>query len=240
MGTDGRGCVFLAKILIVEDDANIVELVRFNLEKEGHQVISASEGAAGLAMAQQERPALVILDIMMSGMDGLEVCRRLRADDSLSSLPVIILSAKGELLDKVLGLELGADDYMTKPFSPRELAARVKAQLRRKNGESKNDPQSIISVGPITVNPDKYEVYLDGNLLELTLKEFELLRLLVSAPGKVFTRDYLLERNWGLDCSCDTRTVDVHVHHLRQKIEKDPGNPRYIKTVRGLGYKFEG
>ncbi|MHB8170682.1 MAG: response regulator transcription factor [Thermincolia bacterium] len=229
----------MARILMVEDDINIVELVKFNLEKEGHQVLSAVEGTAGLALAKQERPDLVILDIMMPGMDGLEVCRRLRADEAMGDLPVIILSAKGELLDKVLGLELGADDYISKPFSPRELAARVKACLRRKHSESQKEVKNIVNAGPITINPEKYEAYLEGELLELTLKEFELLRLLVSAPGKVFTRDYLLERNWGLDCSCDTRTVDVHVHHLRQKIEESPANPRYIKTVRGLGYKFE-
>ncbi len=229
----------MAKLLIVEDDTNIVELVKFNLEKDGHQVISASEGAAGLDLARQERPDLIILDIMMPGMDGLEVCRRMRVDDTLGGLPIIILSAKGELLDKVLGLELGADDYMTKPFSPRELAARVKVCLRRKHHEGSKDDKSIISAGPVTINADKYEAYLEGELLELTLKEFELLRLLASAPGKVFNRDYLLERNWGLECSCDTRTVDVHVHHLRQKIEENPANPKYIKTVRGLGYKFE-
>ncbi|MDA8233466.1 MAG: response regulator transcription factor [Clostridia bacterium] len=230
----------MAKILVVDDEQHIVELVKFNLEKEGYQVVCAHDGATAIKKFQEENPDLMVLDIMLPEMDGLEVCRRLRSLPNGSDVPVIMLTAKGEEVDKVLGLEIGADDYMTKPFSPRELVARVKARLRRLVKEEKQSGDGqVLTYGDLVVYPENYEVMVKGRKQDLTPKEFELLKLLLTNRGKVFTRDYLLERIWGYDYYGDTRTVDVHIRHLRQKIEEEPGNPIYIETVRGVGYRFK-
>lgn len=227
----------MAKILVVEDDQNIAELVKFNLEKEGHQVSLAQDGEAGLQFLQREIPELVVLDLMLPKLDGLELCRMIRSKTKFNHLPVIMLTAKSEEVDKILGLEMGADDYLTKPFSPRELTARIKALLRR-SSRSESRAGGPLNIGELVIDVDKYEVWVAGRKQDLTPKEFELLRLIISHPGKVFTREFLLERIWGYDFFGDSRTVDVHIRHLRQKIEKDPANPRYIETVRGVGYKF--
>ncbi|ABZ84635.1 transcriptional regulatory protein [Heliomicrobium modesticaldum Ice1] len=227
----------MAKILVVEDDQHILELVRFNLEKEGHTVQVAVDGEAALACLQEELPDLIILDLMLPRLDGLELCRRVRSRNHSAHLPILMLTAKGEEVDKVIGLEMGADDYMTKPFSPRELVARIKALLRR---ATRSDVRlgGPMQVGELTIDADRYEIRVGGVKQDMTPKEFELLRWLASHPGKVFTREFLLEKIWGYDFFGDSRTVDVHIRHLRQKVEKDPGNPRYIETVRGVGYKF--
>lgn len=231
----------MAKILIVDDEENIVQLVSYNLEKEGYEVIAAYDGKSALNKINFEKPDLILLDIMLPELDGLEVCRALRKEEATAQIPIIMLTAKSDELDKVLGLELGADDYMTKPFSPRELLARIKVRLRRNLGNEENLPEikkEEINIGTIVMHPAKYEVLINGHKKEFTLKEFELLKLLITNPGKVFTRDYLLNRIWGFDYSNDTRTVDVHIRHLRQKLEDDQGKPQYIITIRGLGYKF--
>lgn len=227
-------------ILVVEDEMHILELIKFNLQKDGFLVSEACEGYAALKIAEEEKPDLIILDIMLPGLNGLEICRHLRRNDDTAGIPIIMLSAKSEELDKVLGLEIGADDYMTKPFSPRELIARVKARLRKfsaKAGDSK-EKQNDIAFGHIVIKPEKFEVWVNGEKREFTLKEFELLKLMVTNPGKVFTRHFLLDRIWGFDYSHDSRTVDVHIRHLRIKIEPNPDIPVYIETVRGIGYKF--
>lgn len=230
-------------ILVVEDEEDIVRLQTFHLEKEGYHVVSADSGTQALEIAFNEPPDLIILDIMLPEMDGLEVCRRLRANESTSSIPIIILSARKEELDKVLGLELGADDYMIKPFSIRELVARVRALLRRLDREQPqfnqaNESEEVLKYGAVSLYPERHQVIVDGEKRFFTHKEFLLLQLLMSNPGKVLTRELLLDRVWGYDVEIDTRTVDVHVRYLRKKLEKDPANPRYIETVRGVGYRF--
>jgi phosphate regulon transcriptional regulator PhoB len=229
----------VATILVVDDEEPIQELLRFNLEKEGYLVRVAKDGPEALKHVVNDQPDLLVLDLMLPGMDGLEVCRKLRSNPKFQQIPIIMLTAKGEEFDKVLGLELGADDYMTKPFSPRELLARIKARLRRLNSQEEADDQIIIS-GELRVDVTGFRVHVRGEETELTPKEFELLRLLVAHPGKVYSRDGLLERIWGYEYDGDTRTVDVHVRHLRLKIEKDPSNPEYIETLRGIGYRFKG
>ncbi|MGE4271389.1 MAG: response regulator [Desulfitobacterium sp.] len=227
----------MAVILVVDDDELIQELLKFNLEKEGYQVLMASDGSEALSVVEEKVPDLVILDIMLPGMSGLEVCNQLRRVPKLADLPVIMLTAKGEEIDKVLGLEIGADDYLTKPFSPRELVARIRARLRRnKPSEEKTD----IVRQDLRIDLERFRVSVRGEYIELTPKEFELLRVLATHPGKVYTRDELLERIWGYEYAGDTRTVDVHVRHLRQKIEKDPSDPEYIETLRGIGYRLKG
>lgn len=226
----------MAKILVVDDELPIVELLRFNLEKEGYQVIAAATGLEALEKVKSD-PDLVILDLMLPGLDGMEVCRQLRAEASTARLPVIMLTAKTQELDKVAGLEIGADDYVTKPFSPRELVARVKAALRRSALETGSEPE-LLHAGPVVLRSGRYEVYVGDRRQPLTPKEFELLRCLILNVGKVLKRDYLLDKVWGYDYAADTRTVDVHIRYLRQKIEEDPGNPKYIETVRGVGYRF--
>lgn len=236
----------MPRVLVVDDEQHILELIKFNLVKEGWIVDTALDGHSALVSAVNNKPDLIILDVMLPEIDGLEVCRRLQAREDTSFIPVIMLSAKSEELDKILGLEMGADDYITKPFSPRELIARIKARLRRRNKSTsiENLPKSSLNqgkeirAGKITMNPEKFEAFVDGNKLELTLKEFELLRLLITNLGKVFTRDFLLERVWGYEYLHDTRTVDVHIRHLRQKIEENPNEPVLIQTIRGVGYKF--
>jgi two-component system, OmpR family, alkaline phosphatase synthesis response regulator PhoP len=222
------------KILVVDDERNIVELLKYNLEKEGYEVLSAYDGFEAVNLAKQDRPDLIILDIMLPGQGGLEVCRILRKE---TKIPIIMATAKGEEIDKILGLELGADDYVTKPFSPRELVARVKAVLRRTS--SKIEEKDELAFEDLTINLVKHEIRLKGDEVDLKPKEFDLLKLLATNPGKVFTRDFLLEQLWGYDYLGDTRTVDVHMRRLRQKIEEDAANPRFLKTVHGIGYKFQ-
>ncbi|RJQ30574.1 MAG: DNA-binding response regulator [Peptococcaceae bacterium] len=230
-------------ILIVEDEENIVELLSFNLQKEGYRVIAALDGNTALKITREEMPDLIILDIMLPGIDGLEICKVLKSEPETAEIPIIILSAKGEVLDKVLGLELGADDYMAKPFSPREVVARVKAHLRKKVQAADKavavKDKGEIRVNQLVIRPEKYEVVLDGEKLDLTPKEFEILHFLAKNPGRVLTRDMLLERIWGYEYMRETRTVDVHIRYLRRKIEKDPNRPKFIETVRGVGYRFK-
>jgi len=223
-----------AKILVVDDEKNIVELIKYNLEKEGYDVIACYDGFEAVNLARNEKPDLMILDIMLPGQGGLEVCRILRKE---TKIPIIMATARGEEIDKILGLELGADDYITKPFSPRELVARVKAVLRR--SVSKTEEQDELVFDELRINLLRYEVKMGQKPIELKPKEFDLLRILATNPGKVFTRDFLLEQLWGYDYLGDTRTVDVHMRRLRQKIEADAANPKFLKTVHGIGYKFQ-
>ncbi len=233
-------------ILVVEDEEEIVRLLSFHLEKEGYTVLSASCGPEALNLALEHLPDLIILDIMLPEMDGLEVCRRLRSSEKTVTTPILILSARKEELDRVLGLEMGADDYMIKPFSVRELVARVRAMLRRMEqltgtAESGNrEEEKVLRSGNIILYPERHQVTIGEQPCYLTHKEFVLLQLLMSNPGKVLTRELLLDRVWGYEVEVDTRTVDVHVRYLRQKIEPDPAQPCYIETVRGVGYRFAG
>ena len=227
------------KVLIIEDEQPIVEILKFNLEKEGYEVDFALDGVTGYNKALTNDADLILLDVMLPGMDGFEVCRKVREK---SSVPIIMLTAREEEVDKVLGLELGADDYMTKPFSIRELTARVKANLRRLSQDSAPDAQSgaqnVITSGELSINMERYEVKKRGTVIEITLREFELLKFLAMQPDKIFTRETLLEKVWGYEYYGDVRTVDVTVRRLREKIEDDPGLPRYIVTKRGVGYYF--
>ncbi len=226
-------------ILAVDDEPNILELLKYNLAKEGYQFIGVTNGRDAIKAAYEEKPDLIILDIMLPEMDGCDILRTLKANRSTVSIPVIMLSAKGDVLDKVLGLELGADDYITKPFSPREILTRVKVHLRHKYQSPPIEvAKDEIKVKGLVIRPDRYEAMLDGKKLELTPKEFELLHLLTANPGRVFTRDILLERIWGYNKVRETRTVDVHIRYLRQKVEKDPARPEYIETVRSVGYRI--
>jgi len=226
------------KILVVDDEEALVRLISYNLNKEGFETIPAYDGDQALRLVKEENPDLIILDLMLPGKDGLEVCRRLRSDNIRT--PVIMLTARDEEVDKIVGLELGADDYVTKPFSVRELCARAKAVLRRGREpvEADNKEQEIV-VGSFLLKPDSYQIYQQGKLLDLTLKEYELFSLLLRNRGRVLKRDYLLDVIWDFSDSANTRVLDVHISKLRDKIEQDSKNPRYIKTIRGLGYKFE-
>lgn len=225
------------KILIIEDDEHIQELLRFNLQTNGYDVIMASDGLQGLEMAKENLPDMILLDLMLPKMDGLDVCRAVKSDAQMMTIPIIMLTAKGSETDKVLGLELGADDYLTKPFSIRELMARIKAVLRRGSKESEPaEPSKMVTIDNLIIDIEKHVVHRDGIEFQLTLKEFELLRELVSNRGKVLTRNYLLDTIWGYDYYGETRTVDVHVRHLRKKIESE--QHQYIETVRGIGYKI--
>ncbi len=222
------------RILVVDDEKNIVELVKYNLEKEGYEVICAYDGVEAVNLARQDRPDLIILDLMLPGQGGLEVTRILRKE---MQTPIVMATAKGEEIDKILGLELGADDYVPKPFSPRELVARVKAVLRRSRGTVEDKDE--LTFGPLSINLVKHEVIKNGEEIDLKPKEFDLFKLMSTNPGKVFTRDFLLEQLWGYDYLGDTRTVDVHMRRLRQKLEDEPSNPKLFKTVHGIGYKFQ-
>lgn len=231
----------MTKILVVDDEVSIVKLLQFNLEKSGFEVVTAFDGKQALEAVKSEQPDFIILDLMLPKLDGMEVCKTLRQERNQT--PILMLTAKDDELDKILGLELGADDYLTKPFSPREVIARVKAILRRIQAtpEAATAPEHmVISMGDIRIYPEKYEVYRQEEKVELTPKEFELLHYLASHQGRVLTRDQLLNAVWNYDFIGDSRIVDVHVSHLREKLEDDTKNPRYIKTVRGLGYKLEG
>jgi DNA-binding response OmpR family regulator len=225
-----------ARVLIIEDDPNVAEVVGRYLIREGYEVEIASDGAAGLERALADPPELVVLDLMLPHLGGLEVCRRIRA---AAPVPVIILTALGEEADRIVGLELGADDYVAKPFSPRELTARVKAVLRRATGPLA--PQAapvVLRAGDLEVDPMTHEARLEGELVALTAKEFDLLRYLMEHPRRAFRREELLDQVWGFSYG-DTSTVTVHIRRLREKIEADPSAPRYVTTVWGVGYRFE-
>ncbi len=226
------------KILAVEDDKNIADLIRLYMEKEGMECQTAGSGVEGLEKFQSFQPDLVLLDIMLPGMDGWAVCRKIR---ETSKTPIIMLTAKGELEDKVNGLEMGADDYITKPFETKELLARVHAVLRRTGGEEESVGRRLVfdRPKPLVIDLDSYELVVDGKRVDTPPKELELLFHLASAPNRVFTRNQLLDEVWGFDYFGDSRTVDVHIKRLREKIEDDPANPEILLTVWGVGYKFK-
>jgi DNA-binding response OmpR family regulator len=226
-------------ILIVDDEPTIVEVVGLYLQREGFRVVTAADGAAALSMVEQQRPDLVVLDLMLPGLGGLEVTKRLRA---AGALPIIMLTARGEETDRVVGLELGADDYVTKPFSARELVARVKAVLRRSRPEAEPaEPaaSSALAIGGLRMDPAARTVSLDGQPINLTVREFDLLLFLMRHPGQVFTREQLLDNVWGYTFASDMGTVTVHIRRLREKIERDPANPVFLQTIWGVGYKLE-
>lgn len=229
----------IQKILIVDDEQSIRTLLDYNLKQASYETIVAVDGEEAIHMAVTEQPDLIILDLMLPKIDGIEVCKRLRHREV--DIPIIMLTAKGDELDKVLGLEIGADDYMTKPFSPREVVARVKAVLRRTESRSvqEDNNDTVLRSGTLTVYPERFEAYLHDEELELTPKEFELLVYFIENKNRVLSRDQLLSAVWNYDFVGDTRIVDVHVSHVREKIEENTRKPIYIKTVRGIGYKFE-
>ena len=225
------------RICIVEDDAHIRELLGFNLETAGYKVSAYESGEDALIEAMKQPPDLMLLDLMLPGIDGMEICRRLRESTATRNLPIIMLTAKGEEVDRVLGLELGADDYVVKPFSVREVLARIKAVLRR-GSHRKCDDETKISCSGITIHMDRREVHKGDTLISMPMKEFDLLTYLMKHRGNVLTREQLLDQVWGYDYIGETRTVDVHIRHLRQKIEDRPDEPMLIETVRGVGYRF--
>ena len=227
------------KILIVEDEPDIRKLVNYNLAQERFRVLEAEDGEQGLKIVQREKPDLVILDLMLPGLSGMELCKLLRERAETEKLPVLMLTAKAGEADRVVGLEMGADDYLTKPFSPRELVARVRAILRRvENGKAADRPPAY-DKGGLRIDFGTYEVFARGKNIRLTLKEFELLRFLVQNPNRVLSREQLLDRVWGGETYVTPRTVDVHIRRLRKAIEKDDSKPRWILTLRGVGYKFD-
>lgn len=226
-------------VLIVDDERPIVDILKYNLEKDGYNTIEAYDGAQAVELALSQNPDIILLDVMLPKMDGFEVCRKVR--EKKPSIPILMLTAREEEVDKVLGLELGADDYITKPFSVRELMARIKANLRRSNTEQpevSTETTNVVNAGRIIINLDRYEVSRDGVVVDLTLREFELLKFLAVQPDKVFTREMLLEKVWGYEYYGDVRTVDVTIRRLREKIEDDPSLPNFIVTKRGVGYCF--
>ncbi|MEB6611297.1 response regulator transcription factor [Staphylococcus pasteuri] len=229
------------KVLVVDDEQSIVTLLKYNLETAGYIVEVAYDGEEALQKVESSQPDLIVLDVMLPKKDGIEVCKTIRSDKNL--VPILMLTAKDDEFDRVLGLELGADDYMTKPFSPREVVARVKAILRRSQfvneiEQSEGDEEDII-IDSIRIRPGFFEVYKDDELLELTPKEFELLLYLIERQGRVITREHMLNSVWNYEFAGDSRIVDVHISHLRDKLEENPKQPKLIKTVRGLGYKLE-
>ena len=234
-------CPAMKRILVIEDDPDIVELLRYNLERESFQVTSAGTGAEGLAELQRERPDLLILDLMLPEISGFELCRRLRQDSNLADLPVIMLTARSEEADVIAGIELGADDYIKKPFSPRELVARVGAVLRR-TGQARTlapaPEAATLEFGDLVIDPASHRVQRAGRDLPVTHLEFKLLHYLASYPQRVFSRGHLLDRVWGREKYITQRSVDVYVRRLRQKVDV-PGSPSLLKTVRGAGYRFE-
>lgn len=229
-----------SKVLVVEDDQTLSGVLKYNLSKEGYAVVSAFDGAQALEVARSEKPDIILLDLMLPKLDGLEVCRILRKE---SSVPILMLTAKNDEIDRVVGLELGADDYMAKPFGVRELMARVHAMLRRRQIINKESVPTgispIIKADSISMDETRRTVLLKGEPLNLTHKEFDLLAFLIKNAGQVFKREQLLDKVWGFDFAGDTRTVDVHISWLRQKIEDDPQHPKRLVTLRGVGYKFE-
>jgi len=232
----------MTRVLVVDDEQSILTLLKYNLEQSGYEVITAMDGETGEHLALEEKPELIILDLMLPKLDGIEVCKSLRQKRVMT--PILMLTAKDDEFDKILGLELGADDYMTKPFSPREVVARVKAILRRSKlmaeaQKEQEEDSDQFRIGELKILAENYEAYFMGELLELTPKEFELLVYLAKNKGRVLTRDQLLSAVWKYDFAGDSRIVDVHISHLRDKIEQNTKKPLYIKTIRGLGYKLE-
>ncbi len=223
------------KVLVVDDEPDIVELVSYNLSKEGFEVSSAADGEEALARIRKERFDFLVLDLMLPGIQGLELCRIVRNDPHTRGIPIIMLTAKGEEVDKILGLEMGADDYMAKPFSPRELVARVRAVMRRASERTAAD-EKVLRIGGLVINRETYSVTKEGKDLALSSTEFRLLLYLVERRGKVFSRDQLLDAVWKDEAFVEPRTVDVHVRRLRAQIEDDPSSPRYVRTKRGIGY----
>lgn len=223
-------------ILVVDDEPGIVAIARDYLDRAGFRVITAADGPSALRLARSERPNLLVLDLMLPGMDGLDVARALRGDPATRTLPMIMLTARVDEADRLIGLELGADDYITKPFSPRELVARVRAVLRRAEGE--RDAETVLRVGNLQIDFQRRSVRVDGAPVELTATEFELLAILAREPGRPFTRTQLLELAYDVSYAGFDRTVDAHIKNLRRKIEPDPRNPRYVLTIYGVGYKF--
>lgn len=227
------------KVLLVDDEESIVESIEYALNQEGFEVVSAHNGQEALQKVQLEKPNLIVLDLMLPELSGLEVCRILRRERN--ETPIIMLTAKGEEIDRVIGLEVGADDYLVKPFSLRELIARIRALLRRSKISDTDDTQpQTHQYEDLEMNLTEHKVTVRGKQVELSPKEFKILAMLMSAPNKVFSREELLEQVWGLDFYGDTKTVDVHIRWLREKIEKDPSNPQYVQTVRGFGYRLGG
>ena len=228
-------------ILAVDDEIHILELLKYNLEANGYHVKTVETGEQALEILKNEKIDAVLLDLMLPQIDGLEVLRQIRTTEKIKKMPVIMLTAKGDEFDRVLGLEMGADDYISKPFSIRELQARVKALLRRVEEDKKEEPQEdkkVISTHGLVIGLETRSVSKNGVPIEMSLKEFELLKLLAENPGRVYSRDVLLEKIWSYEYIGETRTVDVHIRHIRKKIEEDDSNPMFIKTVRGFGYKF--
>jgi phosphate regulon transcriptional regulator PhoB len=226
-------------ILVVEDEPDIRKLVQYNLVQERFKVLEAEDGEQALKILQREKPNLVILDLMLPGLSGLELCKLLRERPQTAQLPILMLTAKAGEADKVVGLEIGADDYLSKPFSPREMVARVRAILRRTEGPAAAEAAPSYARGPLRIDFSTYEVFVRGKAIKLTLKEFELLRFLVQNPSRVLSRDQLLDRVWGGETFVTPRTVDVHIRRLRKAIEKDDRKPQWILTLRGVGYKFD-
>jgi phosphate regulon transcriptional regulator PhoB len=227
------------KILVVEDEPDIRKLVQYNLTQERFKVLEAEDGEKALKIVQREKPNLVILDLMLPGLSGLELCKILRDRPETAKLPILILTAKAGEADRVVGLEMGADDYLSKPFSPREMVARVKAILRRTDASPAPEASETYQKGPLKISYSTYEVFVREKLVRLTLKEFELLRFLVHNPSRVLSRDQILDRVWGGEVFVDPRTVDVHIRRLRKALEKNDRKPEWILTVRGVGYKFD-
>ena len=227
----------MTKVLIIEDELSFSEAITFLLKKEGFEVLVANNGQDGINLFNKEGADLILLDLMLPGVSGTEVCRQIRLK---SQVPIIMLTARDTEIDKVVGLELGADDYVTKPYSARELIARINAVLRRASSASDSIEQGVLASGPIKLDIDRHVMTLNNMPISLPLKEFELLEFLMRNSGRVLTRVQLIDRVWGSDYFGDTKTLDVHIKRLREKIEKDPANPVLIQTVRGLGYKFEG
>lgn len=226
----------MTKILVVEDEASFRDALSFMLRKEGYEVEIAEDGVAAVAAFDRLSPDLILLDLMLPGMSGTEVCRQIR---QRSNLPIIMVTAKDTEIDTVVGLELGADDYVTKPFSARELVARIRAVLRRGAEDQEDLSAAIVESGPVRIDVDRHVVSINGSETSLPLKEFDLLELLIRNPGRVMTRGQLIDRVWGADYVGDTKTLDVHIKRLRSKIEPDPGQPTLLLTVRGLGYKYD-
>ena len=227
------------KILVVEDEPDIRKLVQYNLAQERYKVLEAEDGEQALKILQRDKPNLLILDLMLPGLSGIELCRILRDRTDTARLPILMLTAKAGETDRVLGLEMGADDYLTKPFSPRELVARVRAILRRAASAAQTESLPAYDKGGLKIDFTTYEVFARGKNVKLTLKEFELLRFLVQNPNRVLSRDQLLDRVWGGETFVTPRTVDVHIRRLRKAIEKDDSRPKWILTLRGVGYKFD-
>ncbi len=226
----------MSSVLVVEDEQSLREPLVYILEREGFEVFEAADGPAALVQWKERKPDLILLDLMLPGMSGVDVCREIR---NQSTVPIIMVTAKDSEVDKVVGLEIGADDYVVKPYSTRELLARIKAVLRRGSVPDAHQPRTVIEAGPVRIDTDRHSVTVSGVAVTLPLKEFELLEYLIDNANRVLTRGQIIDRVWGSNYYGDTKTLDVHVKRIRGKIEPDPANPRFLMTVRGLGYKFE-